>query len=190
MKRYLILILTIIFTSTWVVQSQARDKAVDGLLIGAGGGALLGQAFGGDTEATLIGGAVGGALGYIIGKEHVKDRHPPQHDGFYHYKRDHNNHGYGNRHHKYHGNQRHSNHYYHRSKYNDRHRWHKRKNVRHCKQTEHTITKHGRSKTIIKKVCTDNPHHHTKKSKRRKNRHNEDDYYGNYKSGDNYFIRY
>jgi hypothetical protein len=40
-----------------------------GALAGAGIGALIGQAAGGDTEATLIGAAVGTGLGYIIGNE-------------------------------------------------------------------------------------------------------------------------
>jgi len=36
---------------------------------GRGGGALVGQAIGRDTEGTLIGTAVGGMLGYIAGNE-------------------------------------------------------------------------------------------------------------------------
>ncbi|MGW8195741.1 MAG: glycine zipper domain-containing protein, partial [Desulforhopalus sp.] len=37
--------------------------------VGAAGGALLGQAIGRNTEATLIGAAVGTMLGYIVGNE-------------------------------------------------------------------------------------------------------------------------
>lgn len=44
-------------------------KGQQGAAAGAAGGALLGQAIGGDTEATLIGAAVGTMLGYIVGNE-------------------------------------------------------------------------------------------------------------------------
>ena len=47
----------------------AGDNAVSGLLIGAGSGALIGQAIGRDTSATLIGTAVGSFLGYAAGNE-------------------------------------------------------------------------------------------------------------------------
>jgi hypothetical protein len=47
----------------------AADRGVNGLILGAGGGAILGQAIGRDTEGTLIGTAVGGVLGYIVGNE-------------------------------------------------------------------------------------------------------------------------
>jgi outer membrane lipoprotein SlyB len=43
-------------------------------LLGAGIGALAGQAIGGDTEATLIGTAVGAGAGYIIGNESDKTK--------------------------------------------------------------------------------------------------------------------
>jgi outer membrane lipoprotein SlyB len=36
---------------------------------GAGLGAILGQAIGRDTKSTLIGAALGGTLGYIVGNE-------------------------------------------------------------------------------------------------------------------------
>lgn len=52
--------------------SFAGDKGVNGLLFGAGSGALIGQAIGRNTEATLLGTAVGGVLGYIIGNERGK----------------------------------------------------------------------------------------------------------------------
>lgn len=45
------------------------NKAQTGALGGAAGGALIGQAIGHNTEATLIGAAVGTMLGYIVGNE-------------------------------------------------------------------------------------------------------------------------
>lgn len=50
-------------------EGRAADRGIDGLLLGAGGGALVGQAIGRDKEATLIGTAVGGMLGYVMGNE-------------------------------------------------------------------------------------------------------------------------
>jgi uncharacterized protein YcfJ len=52
---------------------QASD-AQKGTVLGAGIGALAGQAIGGDTEATLIGAAVGAGAGYIIGNEQDKKK--------------------------------------------------------------------------------------------------------------------
>jgi hypothetical protein len=43
-----------------------------GALLGAGIGALAGQAIGGNTEATLIGAGVGAGTGYIVGNESDK----------------------------------------------------------------------------------------------------------------------
>lgn len=47
----------------------AGRKGMIGGGAGAGAGALLGQAIGHNTESTLIGVAVGGMLGYIVGNE-------------------------------------------------------------------------------------------------------------------------
>ena len=51
------------------------NDAQSGALIGAGMGALAGQAIGGTTESTLIGTAVGAGAGYMIGNESDKTRH-------------------------------------------------------------------------------------------------------------------
>jgi outer membrane lipoprotein SlyB len=45
--------------------SQAKTDAA----IGAGIGAIAGQAIGGDTEGTLLGAGIGALGGYIIGNE-------------------------------------------------------------------------------------------------------------------------
>ena len=45
------------------------DRSVNGLIIGGGSGAVVGQAIGRNTESTIIGATVGGVLGYIIGNE-------------------------------------------------------------------------------------------------------------------------
>ena len=46
-----------------------ESHAQTGALIGAGGGALVGQAIGRDTKGTLIGAGVGAAGGYIVGSQ-------------------------------------------------------------------------------------------------------------------------
>ena len=43
-----------------------------GAVVGAAGGALVGQAIGGDTKSTLIGAAVGGVTGALIGESMKK----------------------------------------------------------------------------------------------------------------------
>jgi len=71
MKNLTALILALLLVMTTTI-SQARENAMNGLLLGAGGGALIGQAIGRNTEATLIGTAVGSMLGYIVGNENDK----------------------------------------------------------------------------------------------------------------------
>lgn len=62
-------ILAIVLAGSMAVQADARDQGINGLLLGAGGGALAGQAIGRDTEGTLVGAAVGGMVGYMVGNE-------------------------------------------------------------------------------------------------------------------------
>ena len=47
--------------------TQQERGAKTGALIGASGGAVLGQAVGGDTESTLLGAAIGSAVGGVSG---------------------------------------------------------------------------------------------------------------------------
>ncbi len=60
-----------IFSLTLLLSSCAGgpNKAGMGAASGAAGGAIIGQAIGHNTEATLIGAAVGTMLGYIVGNE-------------------------------------------------------------------------------------------------------------------------
>ena len=52
--------------------SGCGTDAQNWALLGAGLGALGGQALGGDTEATLLGAAIGGGAGYVVGNESDK----------------------------------------------------------------------------------------------------------------------
>ena len=70
MEKKLITILVVFvvsLSSIFVVGCESNAQA--GSAIGALMGAGIGQLAGGDTEATLIGAAVGGAAGYMIGNE-------------------------------------------------------------------------------------------------------------------------
>jgi len=52
----------------------AETNAEKGALLGAGGGALVGQAIGHDTKSTVIGAALGGIAGAAIGDSQDKSR--------------------------------------------------------------------------------------------------------------------
>lgn len=69
MKK-IILITTLSIAS--VVTAQAADHRhndIRGVIVGAGGGALLGQAIGRNTQSTVIGTAIGSVVGYLVGSE-------------------------------------------------------------------------------------------------------------------------
>jgi outer membrane lipoprotein SlyB len=48
-------------------QTESQQRAGTGALVGAAGGALVGQAIGGNTESTLIGAGAGALLGAVVG---------------------------------------------------------------------------------------------------------------------------
>ncbi len=52
--------------------TSGKPVAGKGALLGAGLGALAGQAIGRDTKSTLIGAGIGAGLGYVIGNEKDK----------------------------------------------------------------------------------------------------------------------
>ncbi len=66
----------IVLTSATLLGFSAgcESDAQTGGLIGAGFGALAGQAIGGNTTGTLIGTAVGAGAGYVIGNESDKKK--------------------------------------------------------------------------------------------------------------------
>jgi hypothetical protein len=70
-----------------LTSTGCKSQGQTGALIGTGIGALAGQAIGGDTGATLVGAAVGGGIGYIIGnekdKEHAKKMSQAQQTPFH-----------------------------------------------------------------------------------------------------------
>ncbi len=75
MAKNLIIILMVVAVSLGLAfVAGCESDAQTGALIGAGVGAIAGQAIGGDTEGTLIGAGVGAAGGYIIGNESDKKK--------------------------------------------------------------------------------------------------------------------
>ncbi len=89
MKKIITLIAAVIMLSSTVVNAEAGNTGPSTAL-GAISGAAIGQAIGRNTEATLIGIAVGGVAGYMIGNEMDKNGYgrpararynqPPYHD--------------------------------------------------------------------------------------------------------------
>ena len=73
-KKTITILLLIAVSIGMVFTAGCESDAQTGALIGAGVGALAGQAIGGDTEGTLIGAGVGAAGGYMIGNEQDKKK--------------------------------------------------------------------------------------------------------------------
>ena len=71
MKMYIHLIVSICICLS-LLASGCESSAKTDALIGTGVGALIGQAVGGDTGATLIGAGVGAGAGYLIGNHQDK----------------------------------------------------------------------------------------------------------------------
>lgn len=72
--------LAVVLAASGLGVAGCASDAQTGALVGAGLGALAGQAIGGDTQGTLIGAAVGGGAGYLLGNEQDK-KHRARGDG-------------------------------------------------------------------------------------------------------------
>lgn len=137
MKKLILTTIAALSISTSVHAGQ--QNSLGGLIIGAGSGALVGQAIGRDTESTLVGTAVGSVLGYIIGNEMDKDSRVYYHPGP----------------------QRPAPHrpVVHQQKHVTTHHYHyvttqpARPPKRHCKEAEILGTVHGKAKKIYGTVC-------------------------------------
>jgi hypothetical protein len=73
-KKLIIILMVVTVSLGFSFVAGCESDAQTGALIGAGIGALAGQAIGGDTEGTLIGAGAGAAGGYIIGNEQDKKK--------------------------------------------------------------------------------------------------------------------
>ncbi len=69
--------LSLVFLVSWAVSTFSTgcsfvppgERAQAGGILGAGGGAAIGQAVGHDTVSTVLGAVAGGLLGYAVGNE-------------------------------------------------------------------------------------------------------------------------
>jgi len=68
MRLTVLLILSLFIVSCAGTTNQ-ESKTKEGVLVGAGVGAILGQVIGGNTEGTLIGAGIGAALGGVAGNQ-------------------------------------------------------------------------------------------------------------------------
>jgi len=72
-RKVLILGMVVLIGEIWLL-GGCESAGQTGALLGAGAGALAGQAIGGDTKSTLIGAGIGGGVGYMIGSERDKKK--------------------------------------------------------------------------------------------------------------------
>lgn len=59
-------------------QTEGQQRATTGALLGGAGGALVGQAIGGNTKSTVIGAASGALLGAVVGSATTPQRREDQ----------------------------------------------------------------------------------------------------------------
>jgi uncharacterized protein YcfJ len=152
MKKLIIGIITTITVCAATSQAYSTDRVLAGTLIGAGSGALIGQAIGGDTESTVLGTAIGGIVGFTAGSLHQQNHVSSSiHIGY--------NSSYSERYHrpyKGHGNYYPShNSYYPRARHYDRHNYYTPKNKIVIKQVHKTVnhykvTKNTRNRDTFK----------------------------------------
>lgn len=83
MKRIQITLLVALLGSSYATSALAGNKAVNGMIIGAGSGAIIGQVAGQNTESVLVGTAVGGVVGYVLGSEMGGHKHTVVHHDNY-----------------------------------------------------------------------------------------------------------
>lgn len=70
MKKTIVAVLMTVATVALAgceTQTEGQQRATTGALLGGAGGALVGQAIGGNTKSTVIGAAGGALLGAVVG---------------------------------------------------------------------------------------------------------------------------
>ena len=69
MKKIILIGALSIASAITAQASDHRHNDIRGVVVGAGGGALLGQAIGRNTQSTVMGTAIGSVVGYLVGSE-------------------------------------------------------------------------------------------------------------------------
>lgn len=73
-KGFMTILMVVVVSLGLALVTGCESDAQTGAAIGSLAGAGIGQLAGGDTESTLIGAAVGGGAGYMIGSEQDKKK--------------------------------------------------------------------------------------------------------------------
>jgi len=76
MKRIHFTIIIMVCSLSFINSAHAQRNAVNGIIIGGGAGAIVGQAIGRNTESTIIGATVGSVLGLIVSSDVHQRRYP------------------------------------------------------------------------------------------------------------------
>ena len=66
-KKAILTVLMTVALAGCETQTEGQQRATTGALVGGAGGALVGQAIGGNTKSTVIGAASGALLGAVVG---------------------------------------------------------------------------------------------------------------------------
>lgn len=160
MKRIQIAVLVAILSGSCIASSsQAGNKAVNGLIIGAGSGAIIGQAAGQNTESVLVGSAIGGVVGYAIGSGMDDHRRVVVHHDNYGPVRSYERYRPARSHERYRPVQHHYSpapHYYSKPM---RPQYNYRGKDRYCRETIRIKEHHGRRTRVITTDC-DNAYGH------------------------------
>lgn len=77
MNNWIMSMLTILSLMSFSNPAQAGSNTINGLVIGGGAGAVMGQAIGRNVESTVIGATIGGILGVAIASDRSPRRHRP-----------------------------------------------------------------------------------------------------------------
>lgn len=80
MEKMQLLMVALVVICLMAFESRAQERGLNGLIIGAGSGAVVGQAIGRDAKATLIGSAVGGMVGLMVGNEMDRAEYSREYD--------------------------------------------------------------------------------------------------------------
>ena len=146
MKSMRVLLVAAVLCCSTVGPAAAGDRKVNGLLIGAGSGAIIGHAAGQTTESVILGTAIGGAVGYAIGSSLDRPKKPYSHAHrsptvVTHYREPERRPRYWDNRYRYRNNHYHDKH--------DRYR----SFSRDCVETVKYEKRHGRVTRIVKTSC-------------------------------------
>lgn len=158
MKLVSMTIAAIALLAATLINAEASNRPVGGIIIGGSAGALVGNAVGKNVESTIIGATVGGVLGYVIGNEldkhhgSVNKHRDVVAHSQRHYKRSRSSFKGHNRHYKYRKNRHRDYPIYH--PYSGK-----------CRKVITVKKRHNKTKRVISTVCGNKHRDYYKKSR-------------------------